>query len=265
MNKIGIMQGRLSSVTSKNLDLFPINEWQKEFEYASKIGFDYIELICDKKSLIKNPINNSKGIEEINYLASLHKLNLISVCNNYIIDNSIWYDQLALKQNIDLINMIKPLKLIYFILPLVGKSSLDGIEYRKVISILDNISNTLGDINLKLLIETNLSANELKLLFKKLDHKNIKILYDVGNLATLGHDISLEIEELGGLIGHVHIKDKDQNGVNVKLGNGIVNFKRLFAALKKINYKGCYTLETTPELSPIKTALIHKNFLLNYL
>lgn len=265
MNKIGIMQGRLSSITSKNLDLFPIKDWQHEFEYASKIGLDYIELICDKKSLSENPINNSRGIKEINYLANFHKLSLISVCNNFIIENSIWNDQFVLKQNIDLINTIKPLKLSYFILPLVGKSSLDGIDFKKIMSTLKDILNTLDSANINLLIESNLSINELKVLLKELNHEKTKILFDVGNLSSLGRDISFEIEELGDLIGHIHIKDKDLNGVNVKLGNGIVDFEKLFISLKKINYKGFFTLETTPGINPVKTALNHKNFLLNYL
>ena len=265
MNKIGIMQGRLSNITSNSLDLFPIKEWHEEFELASKIGFDYIELICDKKSLKDNPINSSSGIQKIIDLVKLNNLKLISVCNNFIIDNSIWHKKSTYKQNFELIKRIEPLKIKYYILPLVGKSDFNKIEIQKAKMILENISRSLLELNCQLLIETNLDVDKLKFLIKNIKSKNISILYDVGNLSSLRGQVSYEIEELGNLIGHIHIKDKNQNGDNVRLGTGIVDFNKIFIALKKINYKGCYTLETTPENNPLKTALAHRNFLLKYL
>ena len=45
-------------------------------------------------------------------------------------------------------------------------------------------------------------------------------------------------------IKHIHLKDKNIHNKNVIIGEGIVNFKSIFKALKKIKYKGSFTLES---------------------
>ena len=52
MNKIGIMQGRLSPPIDGRIQAFPINDWESEFEKASKIGFDCIEWIFDMEDIV---------------------------------------------------------------------------------------------------------------------------------------------------------------------------------------------------------------------
>ena len=50
------------------------------------------------------------------------------------------------------------------------------------------------------------------------------------------------------------IKDKDNNGNNVILGSGGVDFKVFFDELKKINYRYNYTFETTRGNNALKNA-----------
>ena len=45
-------------------------------------------------------------------------------------------------------------------------------------------------------------------------------------------------------IKHIHLKDKNINNKNVIIGEGIVDFKSIFVALKNINYKGSFTIES---------------------
>ena len=63
-------------------------------------------------------------------------------------------------------------------------------------------------------------------------------------------------------ICHFHIKDKNWRGENVVLGNGNVNFKSIFNAIKHIKYKGKYTFETNRGDNPIRTMCNNKNFIL---
>ena len=70
-----------------------------------------------------------------------------------------------------------------------------------------------------------------------------------------------EISSLKNKIIHVHLKDKDSKGNNVVLGNGIVNFKDVFFALKKINYKRNFCFETNRGADPIKTMLKNIKFI----
>ena len=53
-------------------------------------------------------------------------------------------------------------------------------------------------------------------------------------------DISL----FGKNIKHIHLKDKNKFKKNVIIGKGLVNFNLLFSSLKKINYKGSFSIES---------------------
>ena len=48
---------------------------------------------------------------------------------------------------------------------------------------------------------------------------------------------------------------KNLNNENILLGTGLVNFEKVFDALKDINYEGPYALETVRGSDPIKTAI----------
>ena len=45
-------------------------------------------------------------------------------------------------------------------------------------------------------------------------------------------------------IKHIHLKDKNIHNKNVIFGQGLVNFKSIFGALKKIKYRGSFTIES---------------------
>ena len=45
-------------------------------------------------------------------------------------------------------------------------------------------------------------------------------------------------------IKHVHLKDKNFKNKNVIFGKGEVNFESVFKELKKIDYKGSFTIES---------------------
>ena len=53
-----------------------------------------------------------------------------------------------------------------------------------------------------------------------------------------------DIRKFKDAIKHVHLKDKNFKNQNVIFGNGEVNFKSFFHELKKINYKGYFTIES---------------------
>ena len=55
LNKIGIMQGRLSKPESKAIQSFPTQSWQNEFIKAKKLSIKFIEWTLDYKNLHKNP------------------------------------------------------------------------------------------------------------------------------------------------------------------------------------------------------------------
>ena len=74
-----------------------------------------------------------------------------------------------------------------------------------------------------------------------------------------------DVLSFGKHIGHIHIKDKNNEKKNVKLGNGIVDFKKFFNCLKKINYNGNITLETPREKNFIQSAKNNYKFVKKFI
>ena len=65
----------------------------------------------------------------------------------------------------------------------------------------------------------------------------------MGNSAALGNDAVEEIQLYGNKLFNVHIKDRILGGSTVPLGEGTVNFKKVFNELHLIGYEGNYILQ----------------------
>lgn len=75
--------------------------------------------------------------------------------------------------------------------------------------------------------------------------ENLYFLFDIGNRVVLKkRSFSKDILLFGNNIRHIHLKDKNALKKNVLIGSGLVNFNLFFLQLKKINYKGSYTIES---------------------
>ena len=61
---------------------------------------------------------------------------------------------------------------------------------------------------------------------------------------------------------HVHAKDKDDQGANVRFGTGRVDFPGAFHALSDLGYAGPVTIEATRGDDPVATAAEHRAFLI---
>ena len=68
-----------------------------------------------------------------------------------------------------------------------------------------------------------------------------------------------DIDNFGKNIKHIHLKDKNKLKKNVIIGKGLVNFNLLFSNLKKINYKGSFSIESQRGYNILKQA--SKNYL----
>ena len=71
MKKIefGFIQGRMTLPPSKKtLQYFPKKNWKKEFYYAEKYNFNFIEYFGERKFNKSNPIWNYRKLKEINEL-----------------------------------------------------------------------------------------------------------------------------------------------------------------------------------------------------
>jgi len=251
--KFGIIQGRLTQSPHGCLQWFPDKFWEDEFKAASLLGFSFIELIADISYNPKNPLWSDEGVELIKQLSIKNNLAVHTLCNDYIINNSI-LEKDVISQNSKLLDCAKKLGIKKYIMPFFNKSEINSNNYKKFICCLKEIADNAEESGIEILLETILTGTQLIELLEDINHPNVKIVFDTGNRIAFGHDLSHDIEILGDQITHIHIKDKNKDNENVILGTGLVNFSRVFESLEKISYKGSYVFETTRGNYPLKTA-----------
>lgn len=260
-NLYGVVQGRLIQSPPGELQWFPQDYWESEFFLASSLGFSYIELIAEEQHNEANPIWSNSGISKIKSLVKRNKLMLPTLCNDYIIPNSLRDSQEVVEQTKQCIDQGEKLGVSKLVLPLFKESEITANNYEGYVDVLRDLAIYAESKNILICLETILTADELLKLFKEILNDNVKCVFDTGNRIAFNHDIYSDIEKLSDYIAHVHIKDKNANNENVILGTGLVDFNRVLESLNKINYSGLYTFETTRGSDPILTAKLHKHMI----
>ena len=257
INRIGIVQGRLTKSPKNRLQHFP-KKWEKEFMIAKKLNFNFIEFFSERKINKDNPIWSEKKISEYKLLAKKNNLQILNFCDDYIISNKITNNK-TIKYLENLIEKIKILGIKNLILPFYGKSNLTDLNYRNYCKVLKKFLIKYKSLNF--LIEANISPITFKKMVKILKNKNFFFLFDTGNRINLKRDIYSDLKTFLKFTRHIHLKDKNKEGKNVKLNTGLVNFKKIFYILKKGKYKKSFTFETTRGTNPIEMAKFNINFL----
>lgn len=270
MNKIGIMQGRLSPMINNKLQAFPVGSWESEFEKASRLGFNCIEMIFEEDNLDKNPLYSSEGILKIKNLINKTNVNVYSICAGYFIKNRLFGESIkTIQENIRilkvLINLCSSLHIKIIEIPCIEESEIKGKdEMNELVNSLKQLYPYLEREKNSIALEASLPPLKFYKLIKLINHPRIGITYDTGNSSYFGHSPSKEIKLLGKWISHVHIKDKTKHGESVPLGEGNVDFDEVFKQLSDINYKGLFILETPRGKNELKSALKNKEFLKPY-
>ena len=238
---LGIVQGRLS-LSGKKLQCFP-KKPLNEFKLASKIGYDFIEFFSERIKNNNNPIWTDDGIKKYIKASKKYNQKIYSFCDDYIINHSLGGKK-TLNEIVNTIKQLNKLNIKKYILPLYGKSFINKKNKKKVIENLSVISKICKTKKIELLIESNMSPKEFFSLKKKIKSNNFYFLFDTGNRVLLKKNLVLDICKFKSEIKHVHLKDKNFKNKNVIVGKGEVKFKSIFKELKKINYKGSFTIES---------------------
>jgi len=275
MNKIGIMQGRLSTPINSRIQAFPINHWKEEFQKASKIGFTSIEWIFD--TLSPNPIIDKMEIRKIDKISSEFNVSINSICADFFMENKLFnVSEEEISSNLDtlkiLIENCSELEINILEIPLVDSSSIKNELFEKEFTTnLKKILPIAEKNNVVLTLETDLPPARFHSLLLDLKNPYVAANYDIGNSTSLGYDLALEFEIMGKWIKNIHIKDRIINGNTVPLGNGNANFELFFYLLSKIKYSNDLIIQGAREdlnNSKISTELTCKkyfNFVKDYL
>ena len=265
INSIAVLQGRLVNSEKKNhIQYFPSKNWIKEFNIAKKNKIKFIEWVANYENIKSNPIFYKSGVKEIKKYKKKHNIEVRSIDIQFIIKKPFFkskgkefYKRVKLLKTI-IINTQK-IGIKFIILPILENSSLKNINEEKLfINEIKNLSKYLNR-NSYFLIESDYHPKRLLNLIKKIDTSKIKINYDTGNSAYLGYHFYKE-KIYFKHVKNIHLKDKTAKGLSVPLGSGKVNFKKFFLMLKKLKYKGYFSLQTARSKTGDHINEILKNF-----
>lgn len=235
---IGVMQGRLSPPVDGNIQAFPV-DWRGELIRAGKLGLS-VEWIYDEVGRWRNPLDSEIGISQMRAVSGVQKVPINSLCADWFMEHRLYDDGVVLPQVRKLqylIDRCKQVGIGRIVLPFVDSSSL-GLD--PLCEVLDAVPKD----GVELHVETDLPPGECFLLTEK--HPDIYINYDTGNSAALGYDPVTEFVLYGRRIGSVHIKDRKRylsGSPSVPLGEGDVDFEKVFEGLKRADYRDDFILQ----------------------
>ena len=248
--KIGFMQGRLSEIVDGKIQAFPWDEWQAEFIRASEIGLSIMEWTLDHENLSQNPIMNPHGRKIIDELSNKYNVHIPSLTGDCFMQAPFWKCSPLKAKNLlsdfdSILNSSKEGGIKMVLIPLVDNGSIDNKKeedflYSKCIEFNDFLKNN----KMSVIFESDYSPGKLEKFINRFPSDQFGINYDIGNSAALGFDPSEEFKAYGAKILNIHVKDRLFNGSTVPLGEGNVNFNKVFEHINEINYSGNFILQT---------------------
>lgn len=214
---------------------------------AKSIGFEGVEVSLGRQAKDnKLPLDNPELIAR--YVAESKKvgIELSATCLDILHVNYLKNDKLGQKWLGDGIRLTKALKTRVMLMPFFGKGALTNRqEMDYVADILKEFGKEAEKAGVILGLENTISAEDNARIMERSGSKAVKVFYDVGNSTNNGFDIYKEMRWLGAKrICLVHLKDKGY------LGEGTIDFVKVFKILRDIGYKGFADLETS---SPSKS------------
>ena len=266
MNNIGIMQGRLTKSRNDKIQFFPVENWEKEFELAAEIGFNCIEWVIDSADLEINPLFLASKRKAIKNLGEKYHIAIPAVCHDQLMETPLHSRDVSIQEMaVDILaqtmDACEDLGIPYIEIPLIGDSAIkDSNDRQHLITELANFDDKAKEYGISFVLETDLSPEANVSLMKRVNGLSVGLNFDMGNSAYWGFDPDLELAQIGPWIMNVHVKDCKPEVYTVPLGDGDVNFQKVFQHLKSHNYSGWFILQAAPA-PPDEEVEISKQYL----
>lgn len=249
MNKIGILQGRLTPSNNRGVQFFPFDNWQNEFSAAQELGLSDIDFIFDLDRFEDNPLWTKTGRKTIQKLIGGNGVVIKHITADFFMRRPFFRNDAGIRKNnifvlINLIRFAEEIGARNIEIPLLDNSSIKTEEEKKVLT--DSLSEVLTKTNkskINLTLETDLPPKSFLNLLEKINEPRVKIVYDTGNSAAQGYNPKEELTTLKNYISHIHIKDRKLKGNTVPLGTGNAKFDEIFQTLKIIGFKDSFILQ----------------------
>jgi L-ribulose-5-phosphate 3-epimerase len=249
VHPIGIMQGRLLPPSGGRIQSFPAQEWEREFAGAAQAGLTCIEWIYEEPNEALNPLGTSAGIAHLRQVQQAAGVGVISVCADYYMTQLLVDDAgLPIARTVahlrGLLARMAEAGIQYFVLPFVDGSSLRRVDAGESLArLLALLATDLARFKVELHLETDLAGSELAVLMPRLESPYVRLNYDIGNSASLGHRPEIHLAPCLRWIGSVHVKDRVLGGGTVPLGQGQADFDTSFALLRQSGFARPYILQ----------------------
>lgn len=260
--RIGIMQGRLVPSHTGELDCSPGERWPDEFAIAADIGLSHIELVAERHPDEANPIWSAAGRQRVKAVAESSRVGVRSMCVNEPLNARFDQDGYATSLARRLTPVIVDTGLTVVVIPLLETSDLTGLDWARAARSVRLIAAAWRPLGARPVLELGVSADESLRFVSAVADPEVGLCYDLGNATAHGLDVPAELRTLGAHVRHVHAKDKDDAGQNVRFGTGRVRFVEALAELNAAGYGGLFTMEATRGDDPMATAAQHRAFLL---
>jgi len=242
-----VMQGRLSPLYDNKIQSFPWETWQQEFELLFQLGLRRLEWTIDSKDFASNPLLLKQGQAEINSLKDKWGIEVSSITCDYFMDNPPWktLESRVIEGITTIAQAMAPIGARILVIPLVDHSSMmRNVDYLHVRDFFSQVVDILDSNDLKIAFETDLDPGQFMKFLSLFPDNLFGVNYDMGNSAALGYDPDEEIGSYGDRIINVHVKDRPLGGISVPLGQGDVNFPKVFSRLEQSGYSGNIILQT---------------------
>jgi L-ribulose-5-phosphate 3-epimerase len=267
MNPIGIMQGRLSLPVEGQIQTFPIDTWRDEFFLARDLGLDGVEWVYDVATYTDNPLLTEAGLTEIRRLRKRSGVEIWSVCADYFrdcplirVDSATLAMRLQILRN--LISQCRAAGIRRVMIPFVDSASIvTDDDFNQAINALRTILPFARANDLVITLEASLEPGRYRSFLECINNPALRVTFDIGDCASLGHDPTHEIKLLGPWLGVVHVKDRLTGGFTVPLGTGNADFKTVFTTLALMAYSGPFVLQAAREQTGKEIATVRKNIL----
>ena len=270
---IGIMKGRLLPAREGRIQSFPAGRWAEEFPRAAAAGLDSIEWIFDDDPPGVNPLESPAGIDAVRQAAAEAGVAVGSVCaDRFMVRRLInprgEVEQAVLDELRGLIENSARLGAAHIVLPFVDASALATLPERAGLEKL--LAALLPDAEraaIELHLETDWVPRDLADFVGRIRHPLLRVNYDIGNSASLGHDPAEELSLLGPHLGSVHIKDRARGGSTVPLGSGAADFETCFDGFRQAGYGRAFILQVArdPAVDEVVWARRNRRFVEGFL
>jgi sugar phosphate isomerase/epimerase len=229
------------------------------------IGFSGVEIMADRPHLYPPDYRDSKKFNNLKDLLrkenlAVSNLNTFTLCAIKDMHHPSWIEKDAKDRRIRIEHTRQCLKLAKELncpnISIQPGGRLEHFSRREAIDIfikgLKEVASDAKKLDVKILIEPEPdllmeNSSQFAEFIKMMDDSVFGLNCDIGHFWCAGEEPAGVINKLAPYIHHVHIEDISNRVHDHKIcGQGEIDFKSVFKALKDINYSGFVSVELYP-------------------